>query len=113
MVREIKNKVTILHTAEDSIGIANKHGCKGIVSFFDKYRVQIALGHNKKKFLIGTFDTLEEAKKARHIADEKKREGCLEEWLATKPHGNSEECKEWWKIQLEWMDQNENNRRSY
>lgn len=86
MQREIKYKMTILHTAEDHIGIKNKFGCPGIKEYYKtgKYLVEAFIG--KRRFRVGLFDSLEEAIEVKHIADAKKQEGILQEWLATKPY---------------------------
>ena len=86
MEREIKYKMTILHTAEDHIGINNKFGCPGIKEYYKtgKYLVEAFIG--KRRFRVGLFDSLEEAIEAKHIADAKKQDGILQEWLATKPY---------------------------
>jgi len=108
MVREIKNKVTILHTADDSIGIRNKLGCPGISRYnnTNRWRSEISIG--PKKYLIGVFEDIQDAINARKVAEVKKEAGCLVQWLASKPHGNSEECMDFWKKQFEGIDQNEN-----
>ena len=96
MEREIKNGVTILHTAADHIGCKNTLGCPGISHYkpSNGYRVEISIG--KKKFLIGLFMDLQDAIKARRIAESKKADGNLVEWLNTIPHGNSEHRKTFW-----------------
>lgn len=112
MTREVKKGMTIIHTTDEHIGIQNKHGCKGVVTFGNRFRVQITIGHNKKKYLVGTFDTLPDAIKARKIAEAKKYSGCLESWMASKPHGNSEECQKFWEIEFERLMENENSKRN-
>lgn len=86
MQREIKYKMTILHTAEDHIGIRNKFGCPGIKAYYNtgKYLVEAFIG--KRRFRVGLFDSLDDAIEAKHISDAKKQEGILEEWLASKPY---------------------------
>ena len=78
--------MTILHTAEDHIGVKNKFGCRGIKEYYKtgKYLVVVCIG--QQHFRVGLFDDLEEAIEARHIAEAKKEEGILEEWLETKPY---------------------------
>ena len=102
MTREIKHRVTIIHTAEDHLMIKNKFGCPGISVYnTDRYRVEISIG--KKKYLIGLFDYLEDAIKARKSAEQKKDDGILVEWLQTIPHGNSFEYAEFWKNEFKKM----------
>ncbi len=97
MERTIKNGVTILHTASDHIGCRNSLGCPGICFYKPSigYRVEISIG--KKKFLVGHFRTLQDAIKARKIAERKKADGILVEWLNTRPHGNSEQYIKFWE----------------
>lgn len=86
MEREIRYKMTILHTAEDHIGIKNKFGCYGVREYLKtgKYLTEVCIG--KKHFKVGIFDTVEEAIEAKHIADLKKQQGKLQEWLDTNPY---------------------------
>ena len=96
MERKIENGVTILHTAADHIGCRNTFGCPGI-SYYkpsNGYRVEISIG--KRKYLVGLFTSLQDAIKARKIAERKKAAGVLVSWLDTKPHGNSEEYMKFW-----------------
>lgn len=96
MEREIKNGVTILHTAADHIGCKNSLGCPGVYHYkpSNGYRVEISIG--KKKFLVGLFTDLQDAIKARRIAEGKRTAGTLAEWLDTIPHGNSDHYKSFW-----------------
>ena len=104
MKREIEKGMTIIHTAEDHIGVRNKLGCAGISRYNNtcKWRVEISVG--KKKYLVGIFDDLQEAIKARKISEIKKNEGVLVQWLNSRPHGNHLNCKEFWKKQFEEFD---------
>ena len=113
MTREFKKGITIIHTQGDGLGTINKHGYRGVTTFGDKFRVFIEVGRHTKKYLIGTFDTLSDAKKARQIAELKRHQKCLDEWLDTKPHGNSFECKEFWKNEFERLEEYENSKRNY
>ena len=97
MVREIKNGVTILHTAEDHIGCKNALGYPGVYHYkpSNGYRVEISIG--KKKFLVGLFTSFQDAVKARKIAEGKRTSGTLVGWLDTIPHGNSDQHIDFWK----------------
>ena len=104
MKREIKNGTTIIHTAEDRIGVRNKLGCHGI-SYYnntDKWRTEISVG--KKKYLVGVFDDLDDAIKARKVAEKKKEAGILVSWLASRPHGNSDENILFWNNEFKGMN---------
>lgn len=101
MKTEIKNGVTIIHTGDAGNGIKNKLGVYGI-TFYEKqkrYRSEITI--KKKKMVIGFFDNKEMAIKARKVAEEKKKEGILIEWIAGKPHGNSANFETFWNEQFE------------
>ena len=47
--------------------------------------------------LIGFFSNKETAIKARKVAEIKKEEGILTEWIKTKPHGNSDMFERFWQ----------------
>lgn len=104
MKREIEKGLTIIHTAEDHIGVRNKLGCAGVSRYnnTDKWRVEISIG--KKKYLVGIFDDMQDAVKARKLAESKKDAGVLVQWLASRPHGNHLYCKEFWMKQFEGID---------
>ena len=89
MTKEIINHMTIIHTAEDHVGVRNKLGCPGISRYnnTDKWRTDISIG--KKKYLVGIFEDMQDAIKARKLAEAKKKAGVLIEWLDTRPHGNT------------------------
>lgn len=112
MTREIKNRVTILHTQGDGISALNINGYKGISAFGDKFRVDIGIGHSEK-YLVGIFDTISDAAQARMIAERKRKNGNLKEWIASRPHGNSKEYIEFWQTEFERMKEYENRRRNY
>ena len=78
--------MTILHTAEDHIGINNKFGCPGIKEYYKTGKYLVEAFISKRRFRVGLFDSLDEAIEAKQIADAKKQEGVLEEWLATNPY---------------------------
>lgn len=115
MKREIKKGITILHTEGAGGATLNKHGYKGIYTSGNKYCVAMTFGHrvNVKKYLIGTFDTIEEAAMARRIAELKRKQGCFEQWFASRPSGHCKAHKEFWKHEFERMNEYENCRRNY
>jgi len=114
MTREFEKGITIIHTQGDGLCTINKHGYRGVTTFGDKFRVTISVGKkDEKKYLIGTFDTIADAAKARQIAELKRHQKCLNEWLETKPHGNSFECIEFWKNEFERFEEYENNKRNH
>jgi len=104
MKREIEKGITIIHTTEDHIGVRNKLGCAGVSRYnnTDKWRTEISIG--QKKYLVGIFDELKDAIKARKLAEVQKDAGVLESWLASRPHGNHLHCKEFWEREFEGMD---------
>lgn len=114
MTRQFEKGITIIHTQGDGLGTINKHGYRGVTTFGDKFRSEITIGkYNAKKYLIGIFDTITDAAKARRIAELKRHQGCLEEWLKSKPHGNSFESIDFWKKEFEGLDKYENSKRNY
>ena len=114
MTRDFEKGITIIHTQGDGLGTLNKHGYRGVTTFGDKFRVTITIGKkNAKKYLIGTFDNISDAAKARRIAELKRHQKCLDEWLETRPHGNSFEHKIFWKNEFERLEEYENSKRNY
>lgn len=103
MTREIKYKVTIIHTAEDHLMVKNKYGCHGISKYNNTERLRVEIHIGQKKYLVGIFDNLDDAIKARRFAEQKRSEGTLVEWLQAAPHGNSLGYAEFWKNELKKM----------
>lgn len=100
---EIKKGVTVIHTKPNPI--KNKTGCYGISSYANyRYRVDIQIKH--KKYILGIFDSLQDAMNARKVAEIKKSEGCFEQWFKTKPHGNSPQFIEFWEKEFEILKKN-------
>lgn len=106
MERKIEKGLTIIMTASEHIGIRNKLGCPGISRYnnTNRWRTEISIG--KRKFLVGVFERLEDAINARYVAEVKKDAGCLEAWLASKPHGNDPAIMDFWKNEFEGIDKN-------
>lgn len=107
----IENGVTIISTGKSGGEIINKTGVRGITIYKgmgsdnrNKYRSEIQVG--KRKYAVGFFDTMEEAVKARDIAEEKRQDGTLIEWLKEKPHGNSSRFAGYWAAQFEEYEKN-------
>ena len=102
MKREIKKGITIIHIKDN--GVRNKLGCPGVSRYnnTDRWRTEISI--RKKKFLVGVFDDLNDAIKARKVAEIKKEAGILVQWLASRPHGNSDDYIKFWEKEFEGMD---------
>ena len=84
MKTEIKKGITIIHTAEDHIGVYNKNNKTGISRQATcdgsiKYRAEIQV--NRKKHYLGLRDTVEEASALRQEAEEQVKKGTFHEWL--------------------------------
>ena len=97
MERTIENGVTIL-SAHKFFATENKHGATGIVSRGEKFEAIIHI--KRKKYSMGFFDTLEKAKKARVIAEQKKKDGSFLAWFDTLPHGNSKRFEPFWDAEF-------------
>lgn len=98
MEKMIEKGITHLNINIDCI--LNKYGCYGLSQYNYSQKIRVEISIKKKKYLIGIFNTLDDAIKARKIAEKKREEGTLVEWLKTKPHGNSDACKEFWEIEF-------------
>lgn len=98
---EIKNGVTIIRTGDAKGGLKNKTGGCGITFYKEQKKYRAEININKKKMLIGFFNNKETAIKARKVAEIKKEEGVLVEWLKTKPHGNSAMFQKFWQEEFE------------
>lgn len=101
MQRQIINGVTILTTGSDGNGDKNKNGFRGVTYYKEigKYRAEIQL--KRKKFALGFFEDMQDAINARLVAEKRKEDGTLMEFLKSKPHGNSDRYMDFWKNQFE------------
>lgn len=104
MKAEIKKGMTIIHTKEDHIGCRNKTGCQGISKYNNTNMLRVEISIKQKKYSVGIFDNLQDAMKARKVAETKKEAGCLLSWLASKPHGNTDNYIDFWKNEFEGID---------
>lgn len=95
MEKRIKKGITHLNINIDCI--LNKYGCYGLSHYSYSQKIRVEISIKKKKYLVGIFNTLDDAIKARKIAEKKRQEGTLVEWLKTKPHGNSNAYNEFWE----------------
>ena len=95
MEKKIEKGITIVSIDIDCI--LNKYGCYGLSQYDNSERIRVEISIKKKKYLVGIFPTLDSAIKARKIAEKKRQEGTLVEWLKSKPHGNSDAYDEFWE----------------
>lgn len=95
--RRIENGVTILTTDRSGDVVRNKLGNEGVYYYSRTNKFRADITQRKQKYFVGFFDNYEDALKARKVAVIKRDEGILEEWLKTKPHGNSEHYMDFWK----------------
>lgn len=94
MDKRIEKGITIVSIDDDCI--LNKYGCYGLSQYSYSQKIRVEISIKQKKYLVGIFATLDSAIKARKIAEKKRNEGTIVEWLKSKPHGNSYACKEFW-----------------
>lgn len=104
MRTEIKNGVTIIHTGDSTGGLKNKTGYNGVTFYKkgNKYRSEITI--KKHKILLGFFEDKEMAIKARKVAEVKKEDGVLVDWIKNKPHGNSDKFEKFWQEEFQKCD---------
>lgn len=72
----IENGITIITTQDPVGGLKNKNGFRGIQRYGDRYRADITVSY--VKYSLGIFSDFETAKKARLVAEKKKRRGDLD-----------------------------------
>ena len=101
---EVKKGVTVIHTNPNPL--TNSLGHWGIFRYNgNRFAAEIQLNYHK--YRIGLFDTLEDAVKAREIAEMKVDSGEFEYWFNTKPNGHKKkEYEEFWKREFELFDRN-------
>lgn len=93
MERRIERGCTVLtvkHVVKEIAGVY-RHG---------EGRFRVDIQYQKKKYLIGIFDTYQDAVAARRIAERKAAAGLLPQWHTTIPHGNSPDSQLFWEAEL-------------
>lgn len=85
---EIKNGVTIIATGNATGGLKNKTGVVGVTYYSrdNKYRAELTI--KRRKYLLGFFDKLEDAKAIRYEAEKQRKAGTFLEW-----YGNIEKYR--------------------
>lgn len=96
MEEKIKKGITHLRINADCF-MYNKCGYYGLSQYEHGKKTRVEISIKKKKYLVGIFHTLDAATNARKIAEKKRQEGTLVEWLKTKPHGNSNAYNDFWE----------------
>ena len=96
MEKKIEKGITHLNISADCF-MYNKCGYYGLSQYEHSEKIRVEISIKKKKYLVGIFPTLDAAIVARKIAEKKREEGTLVEWLKSKPHGNSDAYKEFWE----------------
>lgn len=85
MDRKIVNGATVISTGDAVGGLKNKHGVTGVnyVKASKKYKAEITV--KRKKYHLGQFDSLDDAKEIRMFAEQLVKDGTFIEWFAHKP----------------------------
>ena len=96
MEKRIEKGITHVSVAADCF-MYNKCGYYGLSQYNYSQKIRVEISIKQKKYLVGIFPTLDDATKARKIAERKRQEGTLVEWLKTKPHGNSNAYNDFWE----------------
>lgn len=80
---KIKNGVTIISTGDATGGQKNKTGVTGVTFYArnGKYRSELTI--KKKKYLLGFFNDIEDAKAIRIEAEKRRDAGSFFEWYAS------------------------------
>ena len=103
MEKKIEKGFTLVSIDTDC-SIWNRYGYYGLSQYEHSEKIRVEISIKKKKYLVGIFPTLDAAIKARKIAEKKRDEGTLVEWLKSKPHGNSDAYKEFWKREFDLFE---------
>lgn len=77
---EIKNGVTIISTGDSTGGLKNKTGVVGVTYYKSENRYRAELTIKRKKYLLGFFRDIEDAKAIRKEAEKQKAAGTFFEW---------------------------------
>lgn len=92
---KIENGVTIITTVDAVGGLKNKTGCVGVTYYEKQGKYRSELTIKRKKYLLGFFSTLEDAKAIRKEAERQKAAGTFLEWF------NKLEKHKWQKLTKE------------
>lgn len=93
MVRKIEKGVTIITLKTE---VKNINGYTGVSRFHGK-RWRVDIQQKQIKYIIGVFDDFQDAVSARQVAEYYRAKGLLHEWIVKKPHGNSDQCAQFWE----------------
>ena len=96
MEKKIEKGITLV-SIDDDFFMNNKCGYFGLSQYEHSEKIRVDISIKKKKYLVGIFPTPDAAIRARKIAEMKRMDGTLVEWLKSKPHGNSDAYEEFWK----------------
>lgn len=94
MKTRIEKGITIITTGDPVGGQKNRTGFHGVSQYRNRYRADIT--HQGVKYTLGMFNDKQTAINARKVADNKKAEGVLTDFLEIRPHGNSDGYMDFW-----------------
>lgn len=97
MKYRIENGTTIISTGKTGNEVRNKTGAWGISYYAKKNQYRAELTYQQKKYGIAYFENIEDAKKARFVAEMRVKDGTFLEWFANKPHKNSSKFEGFWE----------------
>lgn len=80
---KIENGVTIISTGDATGGPKNKTGFRGITFYKNQGRYRSEITIKYKKYLLGFFLDIEDAKAIRLEAEKQKEAGTFHEWYET------------------------------
>ena len=98
---------TIITTSRATSELQNKNGYRGVnyMSNQNKYRAEIQI--NNRKYVVGSFSDLNDAVKARKVAEMYRDSGELMEFLKTKPHGHATNYTTFWSEQFKKLNRSD------
>lgn len=80
---KIENGMTVIYTGDATGGLKNKTGCTGVTYYKKENRYRAELTIKRKKYLLGFFDNIEDARAIREEAERQRDAGTFLEWYGT------------------------------
>lgn len=100
IARRIENGVTILTTGRSGNKVTNQFGTPGVNYMKREKKYRVDIGIKKRKYFVGFFDSYDFALKVRKLAEIKRDEERLQEWLDSRPYGGTKGYIEFWEHQF-------------